>query len=104
MFQKINLKCTNLGENTMQGIHSGLAKRIDDFLETTTFKSHCGAHKNDLTIKNSFKAAVPNNNHFESVINKFATFYNIQNHKVHRVFIFTSTFTQNFKVLLLEMG
>ena len=42
----------------MQGKHSGLAKRIDDFLEKTTFKSHCGAHKNDLTLKNSFKAAI----------------------------------------------
>ena len=33
-------------------------------------------------VKRAFKQHVPNNGHFESCINRFATFYNVVNHKV----------------------
>ena len=41
-----------------------------------------GAHRYELVVKRAFKAHVPNNAYFETCINRFATFYNVVNHKV----------------------
>ena len=69
-------------------------------------KVHCGAHRYELVVKRAFKKNVPNNALFESSVNRFATFYNVVNHKVMMILLsmMPLLFLRRFSCIFKEMG
>ena len=66
--------------SVMLGKKGGVGPKLEIALGRKLYKTHCGAHRFELVVKNGFKK-VPNYDLFESDVNAFANYYGHQNHK-----------------------